>query len=366
MGKISLTYDRLNVSYQARTMIAASTANALGIKIDDTNISKTTAWRKAQEVRTRTSAVIKEAFKCPNKVTVHWDGKTLTLKGNKKSNRVCVYLTGAEANTIRKLLGVPETPSGTGAAEAKIETELLMSWEVLEVIGMVFDTTSSNTGAEIGACKYIEVWKGSAILWLACRHHIGELHMMRAVHTIIGNTTDPGVGLFRRLKKQWAGLQIDLDNLVILDTSSLDIKLQEEAKSVLDWAKEQQDKKTWPREDYKELLQLLIVSLGGKVPGFSFKMPGADHHARWMSKAIYYLKIRLLSNVFELSPEERIQVDQISEFTAVLYVKYWLQAPLPSCAARLDLEFMAKVLHYRLTRPAVAFNVLQSTNRHLW
>ena len=114
MSKISITSDRANVSYQARTMIAASTANALGIDIGDTNISKTSGWRKAQEVRTKTSATIKETFKCPDKCTVHWDGKGLTLKGNKKSNRVCVYLTGADAITTRKLLGVPETPSGTG------------------------------------------------------------------------------------------------------------------------------------------------------------------------------------------------------------------------------------------------------------
>ena len=84
------------MSYQARNMIAASTANALGINIEDTNICKTSAWRKAQEVITKTSAEIKEKFKCPEKCTTHWDGKTMILKGNKKSNRVCVYLTGAE------------------------------------------------------------------------------------------------------------------------------------------------------------------------------------------------------------------------------------------------------------------------------
>ena len=43
VSKISLTSDRTNVSYQARTMIAASTANALGIDLENTNISKTTA-----------------------------------------------------------------------------------------------------------------------------------------------------------------------------------------------------------------------------------------------------------------------------------------------------------------------------------
>ena len=97
MGKISLTSDRVNISYQGRTMIAASAINALGIDVNDTNISKTTAWRKAQQVRTETAASIKEGYKPPAKATGHWDGKTVSLKGNTKSNRVCVYLTGADA-----------------------------------------------------------------------------------------------------------------------------------------------------------------------------------------------------------------------------------------------------------------------------
>ena len=82
----------------------------------------------------------------------------MILKENKNSNRVCVYLTGAETNASRKLLGVHETPSCTGADEARVVTNLLMSWDVMEhVVRMVFDTTSSNTGSEKGACKFVEI-----------------------------------------------------------------------------------------------------------------------------------------------------------------------------------------------------------------
>ena len=367
MGHISTTADRTNTYYTARSMIAASAANALGVDVADTNISKTTAWRKAKEARTVTAATIKEAFKCPDKVTVHWDGKALTLRENQKSNRVCVYVSGAGSDCSRKLLAVPETPSGTGKAEATLVTDILASWCISkEVIGMVYDTTSSNTGADKGACKFIEEWCGRPVLWLACRHHIAELHISKVVHTVTGNTKDPGVEMFRRLKKEWSDLEIDLDNLVLFDISKLDPDLQTVARSVLSWATEQQGRKTWPREDYRELLELVIVSLGGCVPGFSFKIPGADHHARWMSKQIYNLKIRLLSNIFELSPQEQDEVDKIVEFVLLFYAKYWLQTPLPSSAARLDLEFMANMIKYRLTRPRISFAVLQSCYRHMW
>ena len=208
-------------------------------------------------------------------------------------------MTGSDNLQNRKLLGVPETATGTGHDEAKAVTDQLVHWSIQgEVVGMVFDTTSSNTGVKSGACKFIEEWRGSPLLWLACRHHVAELHMGTVVHVVTGNTNDPGVKLFRRLKKEWSQLHIDLEDLVLFDTSHLEDALQAEAEAVLGWAQEQLLAKTWPREDYKELLELLIVSLGGTVPGFSFKIPGADHHARWMSKAIYYLKIRLLSKIF--------------------------------------------------------------------
>ena len=188
------------------------------------------------------------------------------------SNRVAFYITGATYKKEKKLLGCPETEDGTGAAEAKVVTDLLTEWELKpEICGMVFDTTSSNTGAEIGACKLVEDWLERPILWCGCRHHVYELHLKRLVQQVTGTTTDPGVPLFRRLKSQWYTIDIDYTNLSLLDTSSLPDWMQQEASSVLTWADREMMKNTWPRADYKELLTLTIVCLGGSVPGFSSK-----------------------------------------------------------------------------------------------
>jgi hypothetical protein len=67
-----------------------------------------------------------------------------------------------------------------------------------------------------------------------------------------------------------------------------------------------------PRDDYKELLELLILFLGD-IPshGVSFRKPGAFLHARWMAKAIYSLKIFLFRNEFELNTEEVNRVTDI-------------------------------------------------------
>ena len=145
-------------------------------------------------------------------------------------------------------------------------------------------------------------------MWLACRHHIHELHLKRIIQGVTGQTKDPGVALFRRLKSEWGNLDIDYGKLSRMKYDILPTWLQHEAKSVLEWAEQELDRNTWPREDYRELLRLSIMVLGGSVPDFQFLLPGPDHHARWMSKAIYYLKLKyglygttqLLSNIIPL------------------------------------------------------------------
>ena len=118
--------------------------------------------------------------------------------------------------------------------------------------------------------------------------------------------------------------------------------------------------------DYREFLELVVVSLGREVPNFKFKLPGADHHARWMSKGIYYVKIWLLSRVFVLSEEEKQKVERIFKFVVVFYAKAWFLAPLPASAARNDLQFQYNMLRYRELEPMAVWKVLPSIKRHHW
>ena len=51
--------------------------------------------------------------------------------------------------------------------------------------------------------------------------------------------------------------------------------------------------------DYRELLQLVLIFIGEIPPnGVRFRSPGAMHHARWMAKALYFLKILLFKQQF--------------------------------------------------------------------
>ena len=85
-------------------------------------------------------------------------------------------------------------------------------------------------------------------------------------------------------------------------------------------------RKTFPREDYLELVELTLFFFGGHIKrGLRIWYAGSDHHARWMSKVIYYTKIFLLSRTFELTDEEARKVERMAEYICLFYAKYFPQ-----------------------------------------
>ncbi|EFX83568.1 hypothetical protein DAPPUDRAFT_315351 [Daphnia pulex] len=58
-------------------------------------------------------------------------------------------------------------------------------------------------------------------------------------------------------------------------------------KEVLEWASNCLESDTFPRSDYRELVELTVF-LGGAVFLFSFRKPGAHHHARFMAYSIFF------------------------------------------------------------------------------
>lgn len=79
-----------------------------------------------------------------------------------------------------------------------------------------------------------------------------------------------------------------------------------------------------PRDDYKELLELTILFVGGNVStGYKYAPPGAAHHARWMTKAIYLLKIYMFRDKFNLAKRDLDGIRDVCVFLAILYVEHW-------------------------------------------
>ena len=195
---------------------------------------------------------------------------------------------------------------------------------------------------------------------------IYELHIKRVAEAVAGNTKDSGVKLFRRLRAEWNSLEIDYSKLNKFDYTNSLPWLHRKAEEVLIWAEVHYKKGTWPRDDYRELLELTIIWLGGKLDNFNYKFPGADHHARWLSKAIYNMKLVLLFGQFSMDEKEMAEIAMIAEFVGLFYMKAFFKVPLPSAAPYTDLIFMSDMVKYRMVQPKLAFQCLQSCYRHLW
>ena len=58
-----------------------------------------------------------------------------------------------------------------------------------------------------------------------------------------------------------------------------------------------------------------------------FRAPGGVSNARWMSKAIYAIKIVLFRRQTTLSPELLKGLTSVAVFEAVVYFKFWFQGP---------------------------------------
>ena len=165
MGKIAVTADGRGLSIRDRTVIAASVLNAVGVNIEDTNVNVKSAWRAAKKERLRIAEKVKTEFECPEKVSIHWDGKLLKQKGNIKTNRVAIYVSSVDTEKVRNLLSIPETQSGSEEAEGQVVIEAMVSWSIKhQVVNLVFDTTATNSSGEVGACFYLEQRLGTPIL----------------------------------------------------------------------------------------------------------------------------------------------------------------------------------------------------------
>ena len=88
-----------------------------------------------------------------------------------------------------KILAVPKIDAGIGEQQANACLNTLDEWELRsQVGGLVFDTTSSNTGLHSGACTILERTLERNLGWIGCRHHVFEV-MLASVFTAAFRTS---------------------------------------------------------------------------------------------------------------------------------------------------------------------------------
>ena len=114
------------------------------------------------------------------------------------------------------------------------------------------------------------------------------------------------------------------------------------------------------RNDYAEFLDLVILYLKKDSFGtFRFRQPGAQYRARWMSSAVYTLKM-LLQTKLDIDPKILKPLELFGYFVAVIYAPSCFRAPVATEAAVIDLECTRGYFLFAKMKNSEVYALLQS------
>lgn len=248
-------------------------------------------------------------------------------------------------------------------------------------------------GMKSGSCAELEKFLGRRLLHFACRHHVFEIVLRNVFEVSWPVTTGPEIGIFKRFQKNWSEIDQSNYKIGLQDNTVVEIlneKVEGLKHYILNQLQVMHHTKTsrmfiyllsfvfislfsfilqvfHSRDDNRELLELGYIFLGGTPPnGITFKLPGAMHHARWLSKAIYCLKIFMFQEQFSLSATDIRSIRDISIFVVTFYIKSWFESSSAINAPLNDLKLIQSLIQYKVIQPAVAIAALDKLKSHLW
>lgn len=364
--KLVAALNRCQLSMRNSVFIIEATIEALGQNIDEFPISKSSMQRIRTEMRKERAEAIKVDFQneVPDTVTVHWDGKLLPALDSRKSKEERLPIVISYGNK-EQLIAVPKLENSSGSEQAQAVWNAIIDWNLEDTVQILCcDTTASNTGRINGACVLLEQKLNREMLIFACRHHIYELVLKAVFESKISQiTSSPDIPLFKKFRENWKNvdpekLQSFTEKLSCLNVSDID--------KLLDFYRIELTKNI-SRDDYRELIELSIIFLGGDTDHkFKIRPPGAIHQARWMARAIYSLKISLFSSQFSISNKDKAALLDVCLFIVTSYVKPWLQCTLAVKAPYQDLCFLKSMKAYETIDKIISKAALQKFCHHLW
>ncbi|KAL4104535.1 hypothetical protein QTP88_019830 [Uroleucon formosanum] len=364
--KLAVVLDKCKISDRNAVHLLIATAEALGNNVNKLIINRSSIRSARIEFRKECAKKIRQDYNLANEetVVVHWDGKLLpALTGKGLVDRLPIV---ASVNGHKQLLGVPALNTETGSDHANAMYQTLVEWCLTEnVQAFCSDTTASNTGRLNEACVLLEQLLEREIVYLPYRHHIYEIVLKSVFYLKLSGTSGPDVAIFKRFQLAWVTMDTKMFNSGIgncIVMGSVNDVCDDIIKFSIDRLEENHS-----RDDCRELLELTVIFLGGILPnGIHFKKPGSIHHARWMAKAIYSLKIYLFREQFRLTVKEETALRNICIFIIRLYIKSWFDAPSAIKAPFQDLTFIKNLLNYIAIDKDTSQIAIKKFCSHLW
>jgi hypothetical protein len=362
--ELASALDKMRISSRDAVILLGATARALNVDFKELVLNRESIREKRRYFRELRYANFRKHFKFPESpfLVIHWDGKMLPSANCEEVERLAIIVS---FNDDEQLLNVPET-GGTGEDMAAAVYSAMEDWGICEkVVALCCDTTASNTGRLNGACVNLERYLDKFLIYLPCRHHIFETVLRGVFDAIMGPTSGPDTPLFKRFKESWTGMN-RAEVTYGIDDESVKTALQDVRGEVLQFVNARLLENHF-RTDYKEFLELIALFLNSDSSSMiKLRPPGPIHHARWMAKAIYCLKIFLFRNKFKLSKREMSNLRSICIFLVRIYVKAWFQAPFPIEAPFNDFLFLKSILEYKTINEKISRAAVKKFVRHLW
>jgi len=381
--KIVSLATRMKLSPSQQAAFTQAIIEESGGDASKVSVSYATADRSRRTVNKEISHTIQTAWAPPKFASLHWDSKLMINKSKNESEERLAIAIGN--NKDIKLLGVPAYKPGTdqrsGDIIAQATVQLLQSWNCVDsVVNMTFDTTASNTGHVTAACITLQQSLGRALLWSACRHHVGELILTQVFNDLNVETSKSGeYMIFSRFKKHFDKVPHGSDETlssfdkcsVASDSTTLALitEWQEKAVAVAEAVVQHQ------REDYKEFTELCLLYLDNvdKSRSFKFHRPGAVHKARWMAKILYAIKVVLLEKQISLLPKgtittvtQQLKLRNFVNFVCLIYSRWWITSTSAVDAPWHDLCLYNELLKYSQVDTDISNSGISALNRHLW
>lgn len=302
-AELASTLDRYKVSDEAASAIIMNVLYNLGVDVDSTTLSVSTIRRFRISNRIEMYDDIKSSFSPDSLLTIHWDEKKLRNSDDTKNVEKMVVAVSCGKST--KLLDVRELPDGKGKSKATAMVEILNDWDISSNVKfMCFDTTSTNTGKNKGACKVLQKMLEEDLIPLACRHHILELVIGAVFHEMLEEVTQsPKIELFEKFSKRFHELNKN-DFESGISEPGVAVIFYHEKDNLIRFINEQitvLKKTNGGRGDYIEFLELGLLFLGETVSlhsnrKISIHKPSGYNRARWMAIVNYCLKMFLFRN----------------------------------------------------------------------
>ena len=310
---ITQSLDRTRTSDREAMRILAKhykgMKNPDGTPVDLMNINLSHSTIRRHRIKNR-EVICKEArdhflARMPPRVVLHWDGKMLKDITGRVNEMEAILLSGYPEFEEGKLIGViplvddEGKMSGTGETQCNACLTQVRDWGAEgAIVALCFDTTSSNTGRLRGAAIRLHSELGVPLLYLGCRHHIFELTAKRPYYALFKADPAPEAQLFKNFRDNWSGVDTSAEyKTIVLPDPQMQEELIKWYKDLL--VKESQHQELLLRGDYRQVVELAVIILGGELPDgrkFHWVPPGASHKARFLAYGIMGLKIFAFSD----------------------------------------------------------------------